>query len=116
MLNQPERLKEERAGYSIVVQKAGRCVLKDVIEGYETLIVFLRHAGVPIEEGWMPAGEHLAKCEDGCLFSLHRDALRCSTSSRLLVDLTVDQDFLCLEPAIMNEMGLDLLYRSLCRD
>lgn len=71
VLNHPEQLKEERAGYSIVVQKAGLCVLKDVIQGYETLVLFLRHAGVPIEEGWMPAGEHLAKRVKTAVFSLY---------------------------------------------
>jgi hypothetical protein len=70
VLNHPDQLREERVGYYIVLEEARGPVLKDVVEGYETLMVYLRHAGVSVEEGWLPASEHLAQRVKLPIFSL----------------------------------------------
>jgi hypothetical protein len=71
VLNHPEQFREERVGYYIVVQEAGLCVFKDVLQGYETLLLYLRHAGISVEEGWKPAGERLADLVRSAIFSLY---------------------------------------------
>lgn len=76
VLNHPESLKQERVGYYLVIMKGGCAVLKDVVRGYETLVLYLEHAGLTALQGWMPAsaykGGKLAEHIQMASFSLYK--------------------------------------------
>ena len=61
VVNHPEQFKDERVGYSVVVLTGGHAVLKDIVRGYEVLVLSLQHAGVAVEQGWQPASSHEMK-------------------------------------------------------
>lgn len=50
VLGHPEQFEQERVGYSIAVVRGRRCQFKDVVKGYEALVLYMQHAGVAVEK------------------------------------------------------------------